>query len=389
MSILQQDTDRVIAALLRRTIGEAETIGMRSVLAADIPRAIRTYVRVEVRGWITDEAGQGRRLGGILQAAEGGTMSALMENAVLQYEFPRAEFVATVQQSVHFVASYLCRPQWTLRQFLAGGGSVSGSVLRRRLASVAEYPYFPALIIRYLESRNVTSLTPAQLENLLEQIDALVVGRGSLADLAGMMRPLFEFFGFGLPADSGIPLQPILLFLADKRLQPTQDLFERRCRARGRSTVTMEELRAILTDSEEVVAGEPAPAPAPPAPAAPPDPPSPPAAPDPPAPSPRAARNIPLSLTYAGLTEQRGEGGPPPLEQFIRSEQRTFFIDALFGKDPAFYAGVVEALNRIPTWGEAAGYLRGLFEAHGVDPLSDEALEFVESVQTRYRSGGA
>jgi hypothetical protein len=390
--MLEQETEQIITLLIRRTIGQKAEVRLDELLASRIPRGIKAYLRAEVAGWLTDELRQGRRMAGIVHGARsgGGAASALIHSASLEYILPRAEFVATLDAAVHFLGNYLCRPRWTLRQFLAPGTQpVPAATVRRNLTYVCDYTHLPALIGRYLESRGLPAISSAQLGALIEQIDRLVVQRGSFADLARMAEPMFAS-----PVGDEIPLKPVLVFLEDRNQPMLRDYLEQLARTRGVSAITLSELVrsfAGLDDDARIHSTLYAPPPESPEPEfdlagtvpEPPAAPEPP--PPPPAPAPHDGRNISLSLTFAGMDSSRTE--LQPLEQLVREEQRKFFIDALFEKDPAFYAGVVDALNRIPSWSEAAGYLRGLFETHSVDPLSDEALEFVEIVQLRYRTG--
>lgn len=388
--MLEQETTQISSHLVQRIIGQNDRIGMQNILAGSVPRGVKTYLRAEVTRWLTEELLQGRRFGGIVQGDvhRRGASAAIVNAASLEYVFPRAEFIATLDQAVHFLGNYLCRPQWTLRQFLTpDGGGATAQDVEQRLGYLADYAYLPALIGRYLQSRALAGISSARLESLVGQIDRLVLQRGTYADLARMTRPMFEFLALGTPATSAIPLKPLLVFLADKQQEAVQDHVEQVCRMRGAAVLTFEEFTAILSGLDGISRARGAMHALPPEPIATTQEEPPPEAAAPASVPPHNGRNIPLSLTVAGLEANAPAAELPPVEKFIREEQRRFFIDAIFGNDPAFYAGVIDALNRTPSWSEAAAYLRELFESHGVDPLSDEALEFVEAVQLRYRSG--
>jgi hypothetical protein len=390
--MLERETEQIIALLIQRTIDQKAEVRLQDVLASRVPRGIKTYLRAEVTGWLTDELRQGRRMAGIVQgeSLRGATASVLAHSASLEYVFPRAEFVTTLDQAVHFLGNYLCRPQWTLRQFLTPGGQPApAAMIRQRLGYISEYSYIPALINGYIETRQPATISSVQLGALLEQIDRLVIQRGTFSDLARRSEPMFEFFSLASRENGEIPLKPLLVFLGDKNQRMLQDHLEQLGRSRSVSGIAFEDFvksLAELDDDARIRAALYAP---PPELREPEDPVLRPPVPLPPPPPPPAveheSRNIPLSLTFAGIRETKME--LPPLEEFIKDEQRFFFIEALFGKDPASYAAVIEAMNRIPSWNEAAGYMRGLFESQGIDPLSDEALELVEAVQLRYRAG--
>ncbi|MGA9116438.1 MAG: hypothetical protein WB626_06665, partial [Bacteroidota bacterium] len=99
------------------------------------------------------------------------------------------------------------------------------------------------------------------------------------------------------------------------------------------------------------------------------------------APGPRAG-NPALALTFAGM---RGDAAPAPdLAGMISREQKEEFIRRLFGRDAASYESILETLQHMRTWTEAAPFLHEFFGKQGLDPFSEEVMRFTVIVQERY-----
>ncbi|MGH2566973.1 MAG: hypothetical protein ACRDGA_01440, partial [Bacteroidota bacterium] len=66
---------------------------------------------------------------------------------------------------------------------------------------------------------------------------------------------------------------------------------------------------------------------------------------------------------------------------FSRSEQK-HFAKTVFRKDDVAFRESLDTLNIVASWEEASVYLDQLFIAIGVDPFSEEAIEFTDKVHT-------
>jgi hypothetical protein len=97
-------------------------------------------------------------------------------------------------------------------------------------------------------------------------------------------------------------------------------------------------------------------------------------------------RNIPLSLTFAGMKLEQPQP-PPDLNAIISKDQRELFIRKLFKKNEALYADIIAELNTAPNWKEASLFLNELFETSKLDPFTDVAIQFTDVVQQRYTIG--
>lgn len=73
-----------------------------------------------------------------------------------------------------------------------------------------------------------------------------------------------------------------------------------------------------------------------------------------------------------------------PLELLIEDDERKRFIRKLFNGDTAYFEVVVQTLNKITTWKEASLYLDEIFLVNGVDPYSNDSVNFTDKVYTRF-----
>ena len=95
-------------------------------------------------------------------------------------------------------------------------------------------------------------------------------------------------------------------------------------------------------------------------------------------------KNVPLSLTYAGMRATNPTHSLPDLYSLIPKKQHEQFTKEVFEKDAAYYSGVIAALNKTHTWREASIFLNQLFQVNGLDPFSDHVIKFTDAIHHRY-----
>ncbi len=144
---------------------------------------------------------------------------------VYNYHFTRQEFESLLEESVHFQFNYLCRPQWTLLNFIIGDvRSVQASVVEKKLRYCIDYVYFPELIKRYMVAHGLAGMTYEEFKKLLEKIDNEVTARHSSYELAQMTRALFAFVESGKMnpqidlTQQTLPINAAIVFFEDKQL---------------------------------------------------------------------------------------------------------------------------------------------------------------------------
>jgi hypothetical protein len=428
MTMLDQVTDRIIRTLTEKTIGDHATIRVREVLEADIPKGVKTYLHAEVARWFEQDLKWTPKLGRLDKDSPqvNRLMRDFLRSLAVEYVYPRQEFLQSLDHAVHFVENCLCRPQWTLQNFVFEHGEVAtASEVVRKLEAVSDYAYYGRLLEQFFRQKGREEIKKDEFGDLLMRIDDQIVKLHTARELAQLTKPMYDFLLLGdSPAKKTIPIKPILIFFADKNLQSLRDHIEQAARNRSKEEISLDDLATLIeihytgevasTVSPETTPGEVAPPVAPAEettepqtsesiPSA--------SSVDVPAKErvetehepeqippqehreePEATRvrpeadrhNVALSLTFAGLKDVRTHQSLADLNDLIGSEEKSRFIKKIFKKDDAFYAGVVTALNKMQTWKDASQYLRQLYEINSLDPHSDDVIAFTDAIHQRY-----
>jgi hypothetical protein len=410
--MLERETELIIQTLVNRTIGAGETITLQEALSADMPRGVKAYLRAEVVRWIERDFATAPSLRNVDRTVAG--VEKLTRHIFLaladNYSFSRGEYLAMLDNAVHFLENYLCRPQWTLASFLyQHATSVSPSEIIAKLDYFADYEYFPKLLERALQKR---ATDPIELENfrtLLARIDDQVIRQHSARELAALTKPIYDFLLVSV--DHGnipIPVKPLLIFFDDKKMKIMHDHVQHSCGIRHADHLTLSELTEMIEDlySGKAQAGqqgehaqpvgqEPSLAPKTEEPG---DQPSLFGEKDQATPTPhdvpadRDQKNIALSLTFAGLRDRPAQPPPvgnlPDLQALISAELRERVITSVFMNDSAHYDTIIAALNGLRTWAEASAYIDQLCEINNINPSLPELNEFSAAVRSRYGNEG-
>lgn len=410
---LELETDAILRLLGERITGDNDSCHLESVMQAEVPQGIKSFFRAEIRRKLEGDLTKSSWFSDVRQSDAGAARIAqtLVVSLTDAYRFTRQEFLDTLDLAVHFVANYLCRPQWTLENFLFDQSPrINLAALSNGLAYVADYRYLGELALRSLRRREQGEITREEFQVLIGRIDQEVVRQHNARELASLTRPLFHFFQIaGTQPGGAIPVEALLIFFEDKKLRILKEYISGICHLRNRSQVTFEELTQLI---EDIFAGKPAantPS-APPAvevsplvetpplsaeaPALTPEPDEAVAAPEAPPPSvnERAGStgepqkvNIALSLTFAGL-QGRVANRPslPDIKTLIQPEQRDRFINVVFKGDAAHYAGALVMLDSLKTWRDAEAFLQELYRTNNLDPGTGDAIEFTDTIRRRY-----
>jgi hypothetical protein len=410
--VLEQETQSIIQRITSKTIGTAATISLKDILAADIPKSIKQYFQCEVLSWLNRDLRNTLHLSK-LQAGNpiAAHLTRVYTRAIAPgYTFEIREFGNTLENAVHFVENYVCRPEWTLEQFaFEQADRVRFPDLQQKFEYLSDYGYFPTLIQEYIRNRQWQEISRDDFRKLLSRIDEQVVKQHNSRELAYLCRPIFEFIlQDAIIEDKAIPLRPLVVFFEDKNMNLMKEYIERICQIRQTDQLTIEQLADIIDDlhsgsaatrlrehlpdtstaepdgeihpettSDQVSEEQPNPSLL--------------------APFEKTTplstqmndrRNIPLSLTFSGMT---GNSEPkltpsdfPDLKYMINEQQRARFVKAIFQRDEAYFNVVIEALNGMTTWRDASLYLETFYNSSGIDPFESDVVEFTDLVQHRF-----
>jgi hypothetical protein len=402
----ENHTANIFQILIDRTIGQGNSITLREALAANMPRGVKGFLQAEAAGWLERDLRAMPRFARLNINTPGADhlMKTLLRSMAGGYVFSREEYLAALNEAVLFVENYLCRPQWTLDNFVFHNAPrLSRDAILGRLEFLADYAYFPRVLERVLRTGKRSELTVEDFRALVARIDDQVVSQHSPRELAILTRPIFGFFLLHEAGDDQpIPLKPVLIFFDDKKMKILTEYLESICRLRGASTITLNDLIRLL---EDLYIGKEPEGPPPEAPA-----------------SLRPSegdrghsmaeggtesdRTAELPAAEEGATPQEQTGGEtgertvstpsseeidietvrelPDLTGLISPDQRARFIRRVFGKDQAYFYGVVATLNTMRTWKEAASYLKQVYEINRLDPFAPDVVEFTDTVQKRF-----
>ena len=426
--MLELETDAILATLRARTIGDREAILLREILVADIPRGIKTYMQAETVRWLETELFASPRFSRVDRQAPGvrrhgrafiASMSAL-------YTFPREEYLSLLENAIHFLENYLCRPQWTIENFVfESGGSMSAQDVMAKLDCTVEYAYFRTLVQKLLKRRGTMDITAEEFRSILIRIDDQIVKQHNARELALLAKPIFDFLLLrDTPPDVSIPLKPILVFFEDKSMTILRDYIESICLIRRRTEITLDELTTLVEDLYLGQADTPAPSPRPdeeneqqPAGAEieeandgkePPEPETPLPADEPQGYEPPIEPQAPSF--FGSVTEEpdgrddrpmaeetrnpesyerlfAGSESPTRLTDLrvrIQAHNRSRFVKRLFDRNQGRYEDAISSLNRCETWRDASFLLNTLYTTNGLDPFDPDVVEFTDAIHRRY-----
>jgi hypothetical protein len=250
--MLEHETDAILATLSGRTIGERETILLREILAADVPRGIKTYLQAETVRFLEAELFSSPKFSRVDRDSPGVRRHgrAFIVSMSALYCFPRAEYLALLENAVLFLENYLCRPQWTIENFVfESGGRMSAQDVVSKLDCTVDYAYFRTLIQKVMQRRGTRDVSAEEFRAMLVRIDDQIVKQHNARELALLAKPIFDFLLLrDTPPDVSIPLKPILVFFEDKRMNILRDYIESICRIRQRTEITLDELTTLVED---------------------------------------------------------------------------------------------------------------------------------------------
>ncbi|MGB5875137.1 MAG: hypothetical protein WBG80_08720 [Bacteroidota bacterium] len=423
--MLEKETERIIETLTERTIGRRESITLRDAITAEMPRAVKVYMRTEVIRWLRTDLEAAPRFGKVNRNAPGINQltGAFLRSLCDAYQFTRNEFLTLLDDAVHFVENYLCRPQWTLENFLFDNAEkVSAEDLFFKLGYTVEYSYFGRLIEKLVRQWGWKDVKVEDFRVLISKIDNQVVRQHSPKELAMLTKSIYDFVHMSnAPLTHAIPLDPILLFFEDKKMPALKEHIQKICGIRNRSELTLKETIGLIEDfhfepgkvtktsEEESPVVQSAPELLPKERALPKD--------EPPhkeeaaetkvaAEEPRqedrkrpeveqsdkTEEAIQLALSSQDTIESIETGlstesaSLQDLNTLMSKRERSRYIRKLFKKDREYFDEIIEELNRTPTWREASQYLTRVYEVNNLDPFAEDVIQFTDTIQSRFAS---
>jgi hypothetical protein len=419
--IFEAEIESIIHAVRVKTIGEEDDVFLKKILTANIHPAIKAYFKAEVEKILAQERRLEYRSKKLpYSLAEVKSLEEHIDLLLVQnYHFSLQEFESLLDESVHFHFNYLCRPQWTLLNFIVGEQRrVAFSTIEKRLKYCIDYAYFPELIKRFIDDHGLVEVTYEEFKSLIEKIDHEVVAQHSSFELAQITRALFDFVESGkmVPQvefeQQTLPINAAIVFFDDKHLTDIRVRLEFERDHNRIIQITADRLADII---EIVRVGN------------------------------EDATALPITLpigtpddiqqvsheatdqsasdfiddetsqgqetgTASQVTESSEVSKTPSIifggddEKFLTSmpsvkrkeildllseKEHHLIVKKLFYNDEPAFQGAVTEISLLRTWDSVAQYLEMLFRANEVNPFSKVAVLFTDKLFTHYHSSPA
>jgi hypothetical protein len=419
--IFEAEIESIIHAVRVKTIGEDDDVFLKKILSANIHPAIQAYFKAEVEKTLSQERGSEYRSKKFSYSlAEVKSLEEQIDLLLVQnYHFGLQEFESILDESVHFHFNYLCRPQWTLLNFIVGDKRrVASSTIEKRLKYCIDYTYFPELIKRFLVDHGLAEVTYEEFKSLIEKIDHEVVAQHSSFELAQITRALFDFVESGkmVPQvefeQQTLPINAAIVFFDDKHLTDIRVRLEFERDHNRIIQITADRLADIIEIvrvGHEDATARPITLPM-----------------DTPDDIPLLSKEVadqsnPTLFDNAASQEQKAgsdaqatedsEASKTPSIIFGEDDQKIFatmpgakrkeildllsekerrlIVRKLFFKDESAFQGAVTEISILETWDSVAQYLEMLFRANEADPFSKVAILFTDKLFAYYHSSSA
>ena len=414
--IFETEIEQIKHVVRARTIGEAESITLREILASRIHPAIKAYFKAEVYRNLQEERQLETRSKKFPYSIPEVVSLQQQEDLLLMvhYQFNQHEFDTLLDQAVHFTFNFLCRPQFTLVEFLfENQRRMSVTSIERKLTYCADYEYYSVLLRRYFAERGLTEISFEEFKMLLRKIDAEVVSRHSSRELADMTKAII---GFVEAVQDGaraaewprtLPINAAIVFFEDKELEEVKLRLEYERDHNKLTNIDVSKLAEIIDDVRSITSGnaptrvvaeitreeseeskrepikveiqrESSDEPEPERPAEPlVEAPEMPTAPDVEPEAGQVTVQSPASV----------DANLPGIESLFSPSEAKKVLKRIFHKDKDDYAATLQALDRAGSWEEASLILDDLFLAREVSPQSAVAILMTEKTYERYRPG--
>jgi hypothetical protein len=387
--MLERETEHIIEVLRRRTIGQAYGISVKEILAADVPQPFKAFFRTEVSVRLENEL-RVHRASTRFDYSSPDVLSLEQQVhsiLILNYAFPREEFLKRLDDTAHLLINYLLRPQWTLSSALFEREErIPVRAVRRFMSYLSGYDYLREIFERYADERRIEETGRDDFSRLIWKIDAEFVKRKTGRELAHLLLPMYGFFAIDSSADAyRMPVAALMKFFEDKGLTTVVTRLEGE-RLQSVESVTHGQLTSLLEDvrttsgafeAHQRETERPAPVVA-----------------DAPAPAMTEARTAVPAMAEARASGLSSAPVPsrPAAQPFIHFDflgtindgDRKKFVKRIFKHDDGAYQHALQSMNSIASWKQASKMIDEIFIENDVDPYCSEAMKFIDIIFQQY-----
>lgn len=351
--MFEQELENIQKITVNNTIGNTQSIALKTILESNIPANVKSFFRGEVE-WLLNKEKQTDHHSSRFDYLQN-DVKLLQEQMdillVYHYSFSRDEFLKTLDKCAHFLFNYLCRPQWTLESYLfEEKNSVTVKDLALKFRYCSDYPYYWTILEKYLVGKNKPELERDEAVRILKRIDAEIVNTHSAEAMAKMTVPFYEFIGFvhqnALNGGRGdLPTRALIYFFEDKKLSSVAGHLTK-LRESGKQSILFDELIEALKES--------------------------------------------FTQRSFSVEEEIAQVRQPQKKNFtllqIPDKDKFSIIKSLFGDDESKYIGMMEKVLSSTSWDDAGLSLDHYFTMNDVDPFSREAIILTNALQSYFNN---
>lgn len=248
--MFERKIEESISRLMSDTLAGRDRITSREIMAAPIPKALRTFFERDIDAWVQEEQTR------LLQSPHFsydddevlGLFHAIAGKAREYVVFQPTEYAAALDRNVKLLFNHVCRPQWTMTTFFfADRDTVPTDDITVGLRYFWHYEYYGLIIAEYFAKKGMTTISAKKFSELISHIDQELVRGFDTRKLATLTEPLFELFNIGSDSEEKrVPLEAVSLFFDDKNLTAIVERIDNE--RPQREHVTMHELVLIIAD---------------------------------------------------------------------------------------------------------------------------------------------
>ncbi|MDI6765793.1 MAG: hypothetical protein QME52_03100 [Bacteroidota bacterium] len=360
----QETTDIIKAILSRIPQTSGGSIGIKDILAADIPHPIKTFFRSDVEAMLLSELQHHHK--GSRFSFDHPEIQSLQQQInsilVLHYKLKWKEYNQRVDDAVHMIINYLIRPQWALTNAIfEKEQSISSHSLISLLRYFGPYEYLREIITHYLSEKKIASIKKDEFKSLVWKVDGEFIRRKSGDELAKMMSPIFDFFDYpNKTSNNSIMIKALIKFFEDKGLTMVLPRFEGEI-VQGKTEMNRHELSELLEDVRRTLG---------------------------------AFQVEKIEFEQTELIEKshniNSDTAPRDgtlkldlLSSISESDKRKF-IKKIFKQNEDAYTSALKSMAELLTWKQASKSIDEIFIQYDVDPYSSEATRFIEVLFEQY-----
>lgn len=351
--MFEQELETLRKIIKNNTIGSAQSISLKSILESNIPNNVKSFFKGEIEWLLFQERQPENRETKFNYQQE--DIRILREQTdlllVYHYNFGQKEFHETSDKAIHFIFNFLCRPNWTMENFLFDEKSTLSNIeLQIKFRHCSDYSYYWTIIERYLTTRSKTELSKTETTALLQKIDREIIRNNSALELGRMTEPFFVFVHslqdhMTSNHPRGIPTKALSYFFEDKGIQSVSEHLLR-LKEQGKTFMDYDELLSTLSNT----------------------------------------------FVKKGWYVEK-ESTPIPTTDalhihasalLIPEREKIAVIKELFQNNESDYNETIERILGTQTWDDASLLLDHLFTMNDIDPYSREAIVLTNALQSYF-----